>query len=40
VQIGDNLLYHFGEKTSMFGGDVNVKLDLRKITKFADYDAE
>ena len=40
VEKGDNLLYQMGEKTNMFGGEVNVKLDLRKIEKFADYDSE
>ena len=38
VMIGDNLIYNMGEKINMFGGPIDVQLDLRKIDYFASYD--
>ena len=36
--IGENLIYNMGEKKNMFGGPVEVQLDLRKIDALASYD--
>ena len=36
--IGENLIYNMGEKNNMFGGPVEVQLDLRKIDALASYD--
>ena len=38
--IGDHLVYSFGEKTSFFGNEVEVKLDFGKARGYSDYESD
>ena len=40
VVLGDHLVYSFGEKTSMFGDEVQVKVHFGRTAGFADYEAD
>ena len=40
MTLGDNLLYIMGENVDMFGNQVKVRLDLRKVFRFASYDSQ